>query len=547
MMCPIAHALNFRPSPAALQDSFDHTFEMPQENISSDTIPDVEEDELLFTDNKKKFLMKSLKVSGTTLLKKEEIESLSTPYLNKRISTADLGRIAEKLTDIYQERGYIFSRVYVPFQNTSTGQIVLKALEGTVHKISYRWINMPSNPDLKKILEELKTIKPFTTEALEIALRYARRIPGLSISFTARPDLHNQGELMIVIAQQTTTYQAGLSDSMPNSLGRWVAQSAVDFNSLLGMGEKLKLHGAFYPTHRFNTLMFYGGDFSFPLSENGTNLLLKLDLMRSQPNLKADGITQARGKLKTYGVGVSQELINRSTFYLDVSALIDRKKLSETTLYATGRYTKNMEKNLSVRFSSKMKYQNKNHGSSNVTVTYHQGVNDKWSRKEDPSATGRLNYKKITGLLTHTYPLESFTLYGLVRGQYAFTAPLQMERFFYGGAPFATANPIGVLNGESGIHSKFEVRYGIDLSAFINKLVTYTYYEYARIWNGRSSKNLLGNGANISATGLGLKGEFGNGLQAFFEYGIPLRSKINQMRLKKQIYAGISFNNQYGS
>lgn len=545
---PFCEGLNFRPNTDALRTSFSdlmRTNELPS-NASAIT-ESVEEDEDLFSQNTKKFVLKSLTLSGSTLLKEEEIKPLYESFLGQEISTAILGEIAEKATALYRKKGYVFSRVYVPFQNTETGNVSLKAIEGGIKKVAYRWINMPAHPELKGILEEIKSVHPFTTEALEMVIRHVRRMPGYAISFTLKPSKEhkNQGDLMVVITRQAVTYKGGVSDTMPTSLGKWVAQGAINLNSILGLGEKLKLYGAIYPNHTFKNLMFYGGQFSFPLSDKGTNLLLHVDWLRNQPNLRDAGIEKARGKLKTYGIGISQELIQDPDLVLSLSVLLDRKKFSETTQRVGGAFSSVEEKNLAFRLGTNFEFKDDAFGKTKVRLMLHKGLNDKHSRASG-ATTGHLTFSKITAQLQQIYDAtDALSFVAFLRGQQAFSTPIHMEKFFHGGAPFAVASPVGVLSGDSGFQGKFEVRYALDISDFLQNLVTYGYYDYGRV----SSKHADQNGKkkdSLSTLGIGLRGNLENGLSVFVEYGIPFKRKYAHATLPQKFYAGLAFNTDYG-
>ncbi|MBY0402590.1 MAG: hypothetical protein K2X66_01730, partial [Cyanobacteria bacterium] len=81
---------------------------------------------------KKKILIKSINLEGSTILSKSEIKHFLAPYENKESSFIELKELADKITAAYREKGFITSRVFIPPQTIKDGVLSLKASEGMV-------------------------------------------------------------------------------------------------------------------------------------------------------------------------------------------------------------------------------------------------------------------------------------------------------------------------------------------------------------------------------------------------------------------------------
>ena len=82
------------------------------------------------------FILKDVKVTGSTLFKAEHFRPIYEPYIGKKVSLQDIQTIADNIKAEYKKRGYLTTTVYVPEQEVAGGDVEIKILEGTVGDIS---------------------------------------------------------------------------------------------------------------------------------------------------------------------------------------------------------------------------------------------------------------------------------------------------------------------------------------------------------------------------------------------------------------------------
>ncbi len=539
-----AQSLNFRPSPVAVRQSL--MLSQPA-NIYDTSDIKINNSVDLFTGQSKSLTLYSITIEGSSIFTDENVLELAEKMIGQEITTADLETLAQKLTELYHKKGYIFCSVYVPFQPLKHGTIRLKAVEQSIIKTSFRWINMPSHEDIKKQINDLKKKSPFNIRDLEPIIATVRQKAGLSISFTLK-DIHEDGrtggELIAIVSKQGITHKVGVANTMPESLGNWVARGDVQFNSLFGIEDQLKVFGAVYPTHKFNHLMHYGSEFSVPINKIGTKFFMFADLLRDQPDLRSQGLALARGRLKTYGGGFEQGLSLKHNVQGNVRFVIDRKNFSERTISNQGLQRDIQQKNLAFRLMSHFEMANQKYGDTIIDTGYHHGLKGDHSYQRGTDQRGALAFRKLTASARHIYNIDdTWAVVGSMRGQYALNKPLLMERFFYGGAPFSFANPIGILVGDSGVQGKVEIRYGISVDEFLKKMTFYSYLETGKVWN-RGLKPQVERTDTLSGMGVGIRGLMKWGLSAFLEYGIPSKQHVDQNKIKNQIYSGLTLSNK---
>lgn len=82
------------------------------------------------------FDIKRVNVEGVSLLARPSLNLLLKPYQNTCIGLADINSLLKSITNLYVEKGYITSRVYVPEQNISGTKVLrLVAAEGALSDV----------------------------------------------------------------------------------------------------------------------------------------------------------------------------------------------------------------------------------------------------------------------------------------------------------------------------------------------------------------------------------------------------------------------------
>ena len=94
------------------------------------------------------FNIHTIKLKGNSLLSRNEVEMVVTPYKNKCLGKDGVNQLMSKLTSLYIDKGFITTRVYVPPQDLKTGILELVVIEGVLENFS---INNNSSEDRRKL------------------------------------------------------------------------------------------------------------------------------------------------------------------------------------------------------------------------------------------------------------------------------------------------------------------------------------------------------------------------------------------------------------
>ena len=82
--------------------------------------------------------LKDVDVEGVTAFPPEEIEG-ALPAVSSacRITLDTVWRIADLITDHYQQAGFFLSRAFVPQQKIKDGRLVIRVVEGYVGEVQF--------------------------------------------------------------------------------------------------------------------------------------------------------------------------------------------------------------------------------------------------------------------------------------------------------------------------------------------------------------------------------------------------------------------------
>ncbi|MDE5108366.1 MAG: ShlB/FhaC/HecB family hemolysin secretion/activation protein, partial [Trichodesmium sp. St17_bin3_1_1] len=115
-------------------------------------------------------------VSGSTILTPQEIKTLVEPLEGRLVTVLKLRQIADKITEIYLDRGYVTSRAILPSQNIGDGIVEIKVIEGILGEIQIEGTKRLHNSYIESRIR-LGERKPLDSARLEKKLRLLQSNP----------------------------------------------------------------------------------------------------------------------------------------------------------------------------------------------------------------------------------------------------------------------------------------------------------------------------------------------------------------------------------
>ena len=235
------------------------------------------------------FVLKSVKVTGSTLFKAEDFRPAYEPYIGKQVTLQDIEVIADKVKAEYKKRGYLTTNVYVPEQDIAGGEVEIRVLEGTVGEINIegnKWFSknlIRSYFHTKK--NEILNVYKLGRDLLRLGQNSDLEVKAV-LSAGKEPGSSD----ITLVAKERFPYHAGAAFDNQGSLLVGKERTSISFRSPNFLGHNDSLY--------FNTVesTFTQGNFasySYPIDTYGTRVGLDAVVFTSKlgRELKAFDIT----------------------------------------------------------------------------------------------------------------------------------------------------------------------------------------------------------------------------------------------------------------
>lgn len=419
-----------------------------------------------------------------------KLQTLAAPYIGCDISLSDLYKLAEDVTRLYREDGYLLSRAVIPPQSIDkNGVIQIQIVEGFVDTISYEGEKDEISDYARSFADRIKDSRPLNAQDLERYLLLMRDLPGLQVEAILKPSATQPqaSDLVIVVKRKKMAAAIGINNEGSKYIGPYMANAIVDFNSFFGQENQLTLQTAI--TQKARQLKHGHAVYTQFIGSEGTKLTFGGSWTKTKPEdvLKILGIT---GETKSLALGVQHPFIrSRSqSFYGGLhftmrnvqSGLLDNTTLSKDKL-------RSVSADLIWDMADRFRGVNLFHFQVNKGL---RGFGETRNIYESKSrTTGRSDFTKVNLEVSRLQGVwGNFSLYGIVEGQYAFNPLLSSERFIYGGSSYFRAYTDGPISGDTGVKEKIELRYGdAFLSNFLQSYQAFGFYGYGTAWNQKGT------------------------------------------------------------
>jgi len=134
-----------------------------------------------------KFIVKKIEVTGNTLIDDATLAPLLEVGDGLEVTLGILHLIAQEITSLYAEEGYILSRAYVPEQEIVNGAVTLQVVEGRLGALEVTGAERFDREDILARLQPLKEDPALTESALEKSLLELNDILGLKVKAVLKP------------------------------------------------------------------------------------------------------------------------------------------------------------------------------------------------------------------------------------------------------------------------------------------------------------------------------------------------------------------------
>jgi hemolysin activation/secretion protein len=257
-----------------------------------------------------KVQVQDIVVTGSSILSEEEIKAITNPFQGKEVTLEELRQVADQITAIYLERGYITSRAVLPVQTITDGVVNIQVIEGILGTINIEGNKRVKSSYIEKRIR-LGAGKPLDTAKLENQLRLLRVDPLFeNIEASLRAGDQEGESILIVRVAEADPWDLTISadNYSPPSVGSERLGASIVNRNLTGMGDMLALS-------YYNTGIFGGDsdvfDFVYNLPVNAMNGSLQLRVAPNRNGIITEQLAEfdITGNTQAYEITFRQPLI----------------------------------------------------------------------------------------------------------------------------------------------------------------------------------------------------------------------------------------------
>lgn len=214
-----------------------------------------------------------IQVTGSTVFTPEQFTPIISPLEGRTVSLEQLREAADKITQLYLERGYITSRAILAEGAIANGVVPISVIEGSLESIEIQGTQR-LNPDYVRQRVRLGAGVPLSTGNLEDRLRLLRAEPLFeNIEASLRPGTEVGKSILVVRVTEAKPFQGNVSldNYSPPVVGGERAGLNLIYRNLTGRGDEIS--GSYYRTLTGGANIF---DLSYRLPLNPMNGTLEL-------------------------------------------------------------------------------------------------------------------------------------------------------------------------------------------------------------------------------------------------------------------------------
>ncbi len=455
--------------------------------------------------------VRDIVIQGNTLFDEATLKAVLNGRYTQPLDLAGLRGLTDLVAAYYSDRGYPFTRVYLPEQDLGSGNLRMVVVEGRYGAIRIEAARttaaQPAFPtDIEpRILEFFSRIKPgdvIASSTLERSTLLLEDQPGIKITPIIQPGRDpGTGDLMVRY-QRANPFagEVGADNHGSRFTGSGRARMDLTWNSPFGFGDQIKLTGLRSQGDLALASLAYSGLI------NGNGWRWRASVSSTEYVLGKDyAHLQRSGLARTRSLGVSYPYLRSQAANLTISTSVSTRRFSDIDGINE---TREEKRSTSVPLTLQFDFRDRllggaiNYGyatitRSNLTLSDTALANDQSStgpRTNGFSTRHELDFSRLQALP------GNLSLFMRYYQQTVHKKNLDAaDGISIGGPTAVRAYPVGEGSGDTGRLAQIELRYGIgDLSPYV-------FIDYGRVKVNAVLYDTTPNTRDLAASGIGVR------------------------------------------
>lgn len=456
-----------------------------------------------------KFKLNGIILEGNHVYSKQMLSLIYQNQVGKTITVNELFQIVQNITNFYRNNGYIISRAILPPQHVKNGVVRIQIIEGYLDQVSVSGEPRGAKCITQAYGNQIKKCSPLQLSRMERYLLIANETPATSVKAVLAPSKKAKGaaDLTLVTQQKPVTGYLSYDNYGTQYIGPQQMTANIAFNSAIASGDATQF--TFTKTPQGKELTYADLNYNLPVGDEGVRWLIGGTQVSTHPMFVLEP-ADINGTNGNYYTNLQYPIIRSRSQALTLQVGFNWLD-SHVTTFDEELYTDHLR---SLGISGTYNFADSWYGANLIYADIRQGLpifdytNDTSLTAQTSHPGGRGDYTKIDLQLTRLQAIKGpISLYGTLKGQWAFNALLASEQFTFGGSQLGRGYDVAELIGDRGAAGSLELRYDWGLDRFLMRSIQgYIFYDAGEIWNIIASP--AGTPKKVSATSTGFGARF---------------------------------------
>lgn len=266
-------------------------------------------------------LVKSIIFEGNNVIGSEELMAAVQDYVGRELTMEEMGELTDQITMVYQEKGFILARAYLPEQEITAGVLKIAVAEGRLGKVKVTGKTAYNDRVIKRYFGTQEKLGVIKESALEKGLVLSNEIPKVKTDIVLKQG-EKAGEVdMAVNVKDSTFLTFGLDGGIDyNNYGsKYTSENRYGATANIYdhyWGSELKIRGVAGDSVEDSALVT--ADWRLPLNRYGT----RMDAHYITANyLIGEGLEfmGLGGDTEIYGLRVAHPLVSKKNTRFEIS------------------------------------------------------------------------------------------------------------------------------------------------------------------------------------------------------------------------------------
>ena len=454
------------------------------------------------------FELKKVKWSPSEILTSEEIQAVVDAYIGRQITVKDLWAMAEQITGLYKDKGYMTCGAVLPPQRIHEGVVEIRLIEGKTGEVKITGNRHTKTGYITDRLG-LKAGEIANVDKLNRDLRWFHGTNDMQLRVVLKPGNKENTTDYEIIAfepqnQNVTLY---VDNDGYESSGRWREGLFYNMKSLTGQRDAL-----WTSFIRSQGTKAWSLGYSFPISKKG---------MRLELNYSGNTTKVTNGELKPLGVqgkSSSLSLTWRMPFHITEHSRHEAglQYVRQTAKTELGHGTALVVPWVDDTIQRLIPYVSFTHyGDSSVFYHKHSFVLARRSDIDGISETAKIY--RLNSFWQKRYKNGQFWQ-GRIDGQWAADDYLAAsDRFFIGGVNSVRGYEEGFIGGDRGLTASIEYHIPLDK---VKRFTVFPFFDWGTVAGDTAPEH-----RTLMSTGVGVEMRYKH-LYSTFTIGFPIKKKF---------------------